>query len=130
MAKRTAIPEITGQHVEALTIEVENLKDEVRVLRDVMDEIREDLEWLVRNLRIVDAPRPLQLTSMPLDPTADDFHLRINEISDDDRRQLREQLAASERRSDEGIRDDRQALEARKQRALWNEDETTSQPSA
>ena len=130
MAKRTATPEITGQHIEALTIEVENLKDEVRVLRDVMDEIREDLEWLVRNLRIADDPRPLQLKSFPLDPTADDFHQRINEVSDDDRRQLRQQQAVVDRRSDEGIRDDRQALEARKQRALWNEDETTSQPSA
>ena len=46
------------------------------------DEIREDLQWAVRNGALpVELPDPFRLTSMPLDPTAEDFHERVNAVS-------------------------------------------------
>ena len=84
MAKQKAKTDMTDDLLDNLAIEVSDLKDEIKVFRTVMDEIREDLEWLVRNLRIADVPRPIQLTSMPVDPCADDFHERVNAVSRDD----------------------------------------------
>ncbi|MGE0536626.1 MAG: hypothetical protein AB7O68_16770 [Pirellulales bacterium] len=47
------------------------------VLSDIWDEIRCDQEWAARNQRQL--PTPLILTSMPLDPAADDW--QINRVS-------------------------------------------------
>ena len=47
---RASAPESTrSQHVERLTDAVDHLANELRVARDVMDEIREDLGWITRN---------------------------------------------------------------------------------
>jgi len=132
MAKRTTIPEITGQHVEQLSEEVCRLHQEIRVLRDVLAELVEDVQWAIRNGIVpseVHGER-FRLTSMPTDPCTEDFHARVNEVSDADRRQLREQQAGVDQGTDDHDHSDLKELKARKQRALWSDDQTTSQRSS
>jgi len=95
-------------------------------------ELVEDVQWAIRNGIVPSgvAGERFRLTSMPTDPCTEDFHARVNEVSDAHRRQLREQQAVPDRTSDEGSHDHREALEARKQKPLWNDDETTFQPSS
>jgi hypothetical protein len=69
---------MTGSQVESLTSEVGRLADEVRVLRDAIDDLRIELEYVTQNRE--PPPAPFQLTSMPLDPTAPDFHDRVNAV--------------------------------------------------
>lgn len=54
---------------------IERLADEVRVLRDAVDEARDEFTWAARNDKLR-CPLPLTvLTSMPLDPLAKDWEL-------------------------------------------------------
>ena len=48
-SRSTAAEPRRAEHIERLTDAVNHLADEVRVARDVMDEIREDLGWVTRN---------------------------------------------------------------------------------
>jgi hypothetical protein len=53
------------------------LRDEIHVLRIALDELREEVQWANRNgdrsgQRL---PRPFVLTSMPLDPTAENWEI-------------------------------------------------------
>ncbi len=80
MAKsaRTPAPEPARlQHLERLTDAVNRLADEVRVVRDVLDETREDLSWITRN----GLPHPptvhTQLVRMPVDPLSQDWNERL-----------------------------------------------------
>lgn len=97
MARRTATPpasvptedqiiaftEAVEQLVEALG-EVKTLTQEVRVLRDAIDDARQELEWIARNLpRPAWTPTP-QLTSFPKDALAPDFHERVNRYRAED----------------------------------------------
>ena len=85
MANRTTI-DITDDHVESLTSEVSRLREEVQVLRDVLAELVEDVQWAIRN-GIVPSETPsthFRLKSMPVDPCADDFHERVNAIQPND----------------------------------------------
>ncbi len=67
------------QQAERLTDVIEKLADEVRVVRDVLDDIREDLNWVTRN----GIPgRPIQhtrVTRMARDPLTPDAasHLEL-----------------------------------------------------
>jgi hypothetical protein len=65
-----------------LAAAVERLTDEVQVLRQAVDDLREELVWELRQLRSEAGPKPppFHLTSMPLDPLAPDFHQRVNAI--------------------------------------------------
>ena len=74
---------INGQQIETLTDEVKSLRDEIEVLRNVLDELRDSVQWAVNNgiLPRYDATKPLQITSLPLDPAAADFHERVNVVS-------------------------------------------------
>ncbi len=59
------------------------LREELAVVRQVLDEIREELEWANRNRSEPD-PAPLmprRITSMPLDPCAPDWAERLNRFS-------------------------------------------------
>ena len=54
------------------------LRDEIKILRQVLDEVREELSWANNNahdlLSQADARNAShRITSMPLDPTARDF---------------------------------------------------------
>jgi hypothetical protein len=58
------------------------LRDEVRVLRQVVDELREECQWANRNSEPLPLPPRFHLTSMPLDPTSDDWE--INRLKPED----------------------------------------------
>lgn len=68
---------------EELLDAVQALADEVRVLRQALDEFREEVQYAVRNL--IETPGALQharpLTSMPIDPAAPDFAARVNRFT-------------------------------------------------
>lgn len=54
------------------------LRDEIKILRQVLDEVREELSWANNNapdlLSQADARNAMhRITSLPLDPTARDF---------------------------------------------------------
>lgn len=66
---------------ESLT-EISRLADEIHVLRQALDDLREELVWELRQLRTAsqEARPPFRLTSMPVDPTAPDFAERVNAL--------------------------------------------------
>jgi hypothetical protein len=70
--------------VDALTAAVERVGDELRVIREVMDECREHFEWAVNNDRLRCPSPALHITSLPKDPVAPDFGERINRFSAED----------------------------------------------
>lgn len=83
--KSTSQPEITPEQIDDLTQAVVSLTEQVRVLRQAVDEIGDELGWAIRN-RVVTvqpleavSPRPC-ITSFPADPSAVDFHERINAV--------------------------------------------------
>jgi hypothetical protein len=83
MAKsaRTPAPEPARlQHLERLTDAVNRLADETRVVRDVLDEIREDLGWVTRNGIPGRQGEHTQLVRMARDPVSPDANDRL-EIS-------------------------------------------------
>ncbi len=63
--------------------EIRNLRDEMHVLREAVDELREQLEHTLRNA----APKQdswlprRAITSFPLDPAASDWAARVNAIN-------------------------------------------------
>jgi cell division septum initiation protein DivIVA len=69
---------------EEIVASIEALTEEVEVLRDAIDELREELQWAVRN------ERPLRITSMSADPCAKDF--RINAVPKETIDRLRRNL--------------------------------------
>lgn len=61
---------------------LDRLSDELTVLRDVLDEIRSELQWANRNRDDGPwKPAPVHITSMPRDPTAPDWAERLNRFS-------------------------------------------------
>jgi hypothetical protein len=67
------------QQAERLTDVVGKLAEEVRVVRDVLDDIREDLSWITRNgvpTRSIEHTRVLRMARDPLAPDARD-HLEL-----------------------------------------------------
>jgi hypothetical protein len=53
MARRESI---TSSAVENLDLTIRDLADQLQVLREVLDEIREDVSWATRNERLVALP--------------------------------------------------------------------------
>ena len=74
-----AAPVLTdGSQLERLIEVVEEDADQIEVL----DEIREQFQWAVRNAERFRCPASVvHLTSMPADPLAPDFGKRINRFS-------------------------------------------------
>lgn len=66
----------------ALAEAMERLTDEVATLRQVIDDLREELTWEIRQLRegTPEWKARFHLTSMPADPTLPDFHQRVNAV--------------------------------------------------
>ena len=68
---------LQSQLLERLTDAVNRLADEVCVVRDVLDETREDLGWLTRNGLPHQATVHTQLVRMARDPLAPDANERL-----------------------------------------------------
>ena len=87
MAKRAAVaqPPIREEEHERLVTSVDRLASEVRLLRQVMDEIREDFSWVTRNGPPVQSIEHVHVKRMALDPCADDWgeHLEIERTTYD-----------------------------------------------
>ena len=70
--------------------DIASLRDEVRLLRQVIDELREELSWANNNaLELPPQLRPVRITSMSLDPTARDFE--FNTVDEETIGQLRDE---------------------------------------
>lgn len=66
----------------ALQSLVEQLTDELVVVREALDELREEVAWSLRNLMDNLPPQPPTiLSSMPADPTAQNWAERLNRFS-------------------------------------------------
>ena len=57
---------ITSAAVENLDLSIRDLADQLQVLREVLDEIREDVSWATRNERLVALPILCDLHGIPL----------------------------------------------------------------
>lgn len=70
----------------AIAAAIDRLTEEVRVLRQTVDELREEVQWGVRNA--LDPPQERlparRITSLPLDPCAEDFAERVNALTPED----------------------------------------------
>lgn len=69
----------TSDEVALLRDEVTDLKNQVRVLSDILDEIREELQWVTRNGLPIPEPLPTVpvLKRMAVDPCANDWNERL-----------------------------------------------------
>lgn len=78
-----------GQAQQELLDEVRRLADEIRMLRESIDELTVEIQWANRNSSAdgESRTRPIRVTSMPLDPTAERFEL--NQVDDATVEQLR-----------------------------------------
>lgn len=73
----------TSEQVCDLTDAVLTLTEQVRLLRLAVDEIGADLGWAIRT-RVLDRlppPSATRITSLPLDPLADDFYEQVNALT-------------------------------------------------
>ena len=66
-----------SEHIERLTDAVDHLAEEVRVVRDVLDEVRDDFGWLTRNGIPGQRTVHTQLLQMARDPLAPDANERL-----------------------------------------------------
>lgn len=76
--KGSAAESERSQCLERLTAAVDRLADEVRVVRDVLDEIREDLGWVTRNGVPLHPIVHTQLLRMARDPLVPDANERLD----------------------------------------------------
>lgn len=83
MTRSKVAPAAVPGETEGLVAAVERLTAEMRVLRQVLDEIREDLQYALRNCTGANHDRPpfRHITSMPIDPCADDFAAQLNKYT-------------------------------------------------
>lgn len=73
----------TSGQVNDLTDAVMSLTEQVRMLRQAVDEIGDELGWAIKNRVVMVPPIESQfprLTSFPIDPLAEDFHERVNAV--------------------------------------------------
>lgn len=71
------------ESADSIADSLDRLREELAVVRQVLDEIREELEWANRNRGEPDSTpmMPRRITSMPLDPCAPDWAERLNRFS-------------------------------------------------
>ena len=69
---------------DSLAAALDRLREELAVVREVLDEIRDELQWANRNQGDSDrcSTPPLRITSMPLDPTALDWEVNRYSAAD------------------------------------------------
>jgi hypothetical protein len=75
--------------------DIASLRDEVRLLRQVLDELREELSWANNNaIDPLSQVRPVRITSMSLDPTSPDF--QVNTVDEATIARLRDEHASTQ----------------------------------
>jgi len=94
MAKRQPASAPPDQKIQdsLLAESVDRLTAELRVIRDVLDDLRIELQYLVRNPGEncgSETIERLRVTSLPLDPAADDFDQRVNAVPEETIAKLR-----------------------------------------
>jgi hypothetical protein len=82
MPKGKASAASLTEEIAELRLAIERLADEVRVLRDALDEARDEFTWAARNDKLGGALPPTVLTSMPLDPLSKDWQLNRMSAAD------------------------------------------------
>jgi hypothetical protein len=76
MPKRSSRARTTADELAELRVSVDHLVDQVQVLVGSVDELTQEVQWRNNQLRgRIPSPTPLVLTSMPADPTAQDWKL-------------------------------------------------------
>ena len=83
---------IDGETDSLLIESIDRLRQEVEVLRIVVDELREELQYVVRNpgeSRVTETIERLRVTSLPLDPAAEDFEQQVNAVPEETVAELR-----------------------------------------
>lgn len=71
--------------MERLVEAVESVADQLHVLRVVLDEIRDEFQFAVRNPERFHGASPMcRVTSMPTNPCAADWAERVNRLTPDD----------------------------------------------
>jgi hypothetical protein len=93
----TASAMASHDHDGDLPRSVDDLTEEVRVLRDSVDELREVVDYLVRQIPpdFWEVLRDRRITSMSRDPVSPDF--RTNTVPEEDIAAARNQAAADNR---------------------------------
>ena len=86
---------IDGEQIEQLTRTVTELSEETRVLRMAIDELRDDVVHVLRNVDHDGLPCWRPITSMPIDPLADNFGEQINSFTPEQVEARCEDVAAS-----------------------------------
>lgn len=77
MAKKSAPTVPRAPEPDPLALAVDRLTGELAMLRQVLDEIREDFSWLTRNGLPVQPIEHVHVKRMALDPCADDWGERL-----------------------------------------------------
>lgn len=67
--------------VDALTKQVRSLVDQVEILRIAIDDLRQEVEWAIRNTFQPAWPPAPPLTSVPQDALAPDLGERVNRVT-------------------------------------------------
>ncbi len=76
MGKRSSSRSSTAADVAELRAAVEHLADHVQCLTQAIDELADQLQWRSRQTRGDDFHAgPVVLTSMPVDPTAEEWQI-------------------------------------------------------
>lgn len=81
---------MTDERIEELEAQIQRLQETMDVLIESIDGFRDELVHTLRNLPD-QLPPPLQIHSLPLDPTDSDFGERVNAIPQDVMARLREE---------------------------------------
>lgn len=106
-----------AERIERLIDAVEEVAAQIEVLRQVIDEIREEFQWAVRNNRM--APHVVRVTSMAKDPLDPEWAAKLNRLTPADF-----PPSALDEAPDEDETDGQPAAEPEKQnrqRTLWQD---------
>lgn len=86
-----AAPHGDPERIERLIDAVETVSAQIELLRIVLDELREEFAWAVRNDRFRSPPHIVHVTSMAADPCASDWAERLNRVSPAELAAMREE---------------------------------------
>ena len=77
MPTRRKVPASPAEQADPVVEAVDRLSAEVRCLREVLDEVREDFSWVTRNGLPIQPMEHVRVRRMARDPSADDWAARL-----------------------------------------------------